>query len=208
VYACDGRTGAPLWSYDTGNRVFSVHPVGDLDGDGGPEVVAGTQDTTSNVVVAVLDGNPGQCGAAVAYCTAGTSASGCQVQLSATGGPSATASSGFVVAATGVEGSKDGVFFYAQTGGQANAWGNGTSFQCVVPPVRRGGALDSVGTNGVCDGAFSQDLNARWCPTCPKPTHTPVAGQKLQLQLWYRDPQNTSNQTTSLSNALELDVCP
>ena len=66
----------------------------------------------------------------------------------------------------------------------------------------------SVGTNGVCDGAFSQDLNARWCPTCPKPSHTPVAGQKLQLQLWYRDPQNTSNQTTSLSNALELDVCP
>jgi hypothetical protein len=142
------------------------------------------------------------------YCTAGVSANGCQATLSAEGTPSAAAGSGFVVSATNVEGSKDGLFFYGASGRQANSWGNGTSYQCVVPPVRRAGLLTGVGTPGACDGTFSQDLNARWCATCPKPTHNPGVGTKVQLQLWHRDPLNTSNQTTSLSDALEFVVVP
>ena len=55
---------------------------------------------------------------------------------------------------------------------------------------------------------FSMDLNARWCPTCPKAHHNPGAGALVQAQLWYRDPDSTSNQTTSLSNALEFGVAP
>jgi hypothetical protein len=149
-----------------------------------------------------------ECGAVASYCTAGTSASGCQATLSATGVASATASSGFVVSAATVEGLKSGLFFFGQNGKQAVPWGNGTSFQCVVPPVDRGGLMDGAGTPGLCDGAFSQDLNARWCATCPNPNQVPVAGQALQIQLWYRDPLSTSNQTTSLSDALETDVCP
>jgi hypothetical protein len=62
-----------------------------------------------------------------------------------------------------------------------------------------------VGTNGACNGAFSQDLNARWAA---KPAHNPGAGAFVQLQLWYRDPLNTSNQTTSLSDAIEFLVAP
>ena len=77
-----------------------------------------------------------------------------------------------------------------------------------MPPVHRGGTLSGNGTNGACNQSLSQDLNARWCATCPKPNHTPMAGRKLQVQLWYRDPANTSNQTTSLTDALEVDVCP
>ena len=34
------------------------------------------------------------------------------------------------------------------------------------------------------------------------------AGTVVQAQLWYRDPQNTSNQTTSLSDAIEFTVAP
>ena len=41
-----------------------------------------------------------------------------------------------------------------------------------------------------------------------KPASNPGAGALVQAQLWYRDPQNTSNQTTSLSDAVEFTLCP
>jgi hypothetical protein len=143
--------------------------------------------------------------ASVNYCTAGTSASGCQATLSVTGTASASSPSGFVISATDVEGAKDGLYFFGTNGRQANSWGNGTSYQCVAPPVKRAGLLNGVGSNGLCDGSFSQDLNTLWAA---KPAKNPGAGAYVQLQLWYRDPQNTSNQTTSLSDAVEFVVNP
>ena len=145
---------------------------------------------------------------ATAYCTAGTSASGCTATLSGVGAASATASSGFELRAFTVEGAKDGLFFWGTNGRQANPWGSGTSLQCVAPPVNRGGLLTGTGAAGACDGTFVQDLNARWCSTCPKPGQNPGAGAVVQAQLWYRDPLNTSNQTTSLSDAVEFTVLP
>jgi hypothetical protein len=139
------------------------------------------------------------------YCTAGTSASGCQATLSVSGTPSATAASGFDLSATNVEGNKDGLFFYGANGRQANPWGSGTSYQCVIPPVRRAGLLGATGTTGLCDGSFTQDLNARWTA---KPAHNPGAAAVVQAQLWYRDPLNTSNRTTSLSDGIEFTVDP
>jgi hypothetical protein len=142
------------------------------------------------------------------YCTAGQSASGCMADLSAAGVASASAATGFGLVATDVEGGKDGLFFFGANGRQSNVWGNGSSFQCIVPPVTRAGILAGTGTNGLCDGLFSQDLNALWCPSCPRPQKNPGAGAIVQTQLWYRDPFNTSNQTTSLSNAIEFWVEP
>jgi len=141
----------------------------------------------------------------VRYCTAGTSASGCQAAISATGVPSASAASGFELHAFGVEGAKDGLFFLGTSGRQANAWGNGSSLQCIVPPVQRAGLLTGSGSAGACDGAFTQDLNARWQI---KPNQNPGAGAVVQAQLWYRDPSNTSNQPTSMSDAVEFAVGP
>ena len=140
------------------------------------------------------------------YCTAGTSASGCQAFLSALGTASATASSGFTLSAATVEGQKDGLFFFGTNGQQANPWGNGTSYQCVIPPVVRTPTMAGVGTIGLCDGSFALDLNALWCPSCPKPAKNPGPGATVQAQLWYRDPLSTSNQTTSLSDAVEFGV--
>jgi len=142
------------------------------------------------------------------YCTAGVSASGCAATLMGSGVPSATAVSGFTLSAANVEGGKNGIYFFGSNGRQANSWGSGTSFQCVVPPVGRAGLLSGSGTTGLCDGSFAQDFNALWCPSCPKPAKNPGAGAVVQVQLWYRDPFNTSNQTTSLSDAIEFCVGP
>ena len=48
---------------------------------------------------------------------------------------SAGAASGFTLSAADVEGNKVGTFYFGANGRQANAWGNGISFQCVTPPV-------------------------------------------------------------------------
>jgi hypothetical protein len=143
--------------------------------------------------------------APASYCTAGLSASGCTAALSALGAPSASAATGFVVNAANVEGSRDGLFFFGTSGRIAQPWGNGSSFKCVASPTSRGGLLAAVGTTGACDGAFAQDINARWTQ---KPAQNPGAGAEVQVQLWYRDPQNTSNKPTSFSDALEFLVGP
>ena len=72
----------------------------------------------------------------------------------------------------------------------------------------RTGLIDGVGTSGQCDNTIARDLNATWCASCTNPLKNPGAGATVDIQLWYRDPFNTSNQTTSLSNALEFIVCP
>jgi hypothetical protein len=104
-----------------------------------------------------------------------------------------------------VEGGKDGLCYFGANGRQANPWGSSSSYQCVVPPLTRGGLLAGTGTNGSCDGSFDQDLNALWTA---KPAKNPGAGTTVQAQLWYRDPLNTSNRTTSLSDAIEFALQP
>jgi hypothetical protein len=164
------------------------------------------------VHVTDLGGNTGSSGQlsftvsdTVNYCTAGTSAAGCQALMSTTGTPSASAPSGFTFDASSVEGQKDGLFFYGDNGKQANNWGTSSSFQCVVPPVIRSPLQAGVGTLGQCDGFFSIDMNALWQAV---PAKNPGAGAVVQAQLWYRDPLSTSNQTTALSDAIEFFVNP
>jgi hypothetical protein len=186
---------------DGGNYVFDQVTIG-VGGD--IQIVATTAAGCGRVNgIQVLAGTP--CGQPVNYCTAGTSASGCQAVLSATGTPSASAPSGFTVEASGVEGVKDGLFFYGTNGQQAAPWGNGTSYQCVVPPVMRAGLISGGGTVGQCNGFYAQDFNALWASN---PLKNPGPGAPVAMQLWYRDPANTSNQSTSLSDALSYVVCP
>jgi hypothetical protein len=137
------------------------------------------------------------------YCTAGTSASGCQATIGASGVPSATAVSGFVLSASGAEGAKSGNFIYGTGARQALSWGNGTSYRCFASPVMRGAIQNGTGTPGQCDGSYAEDLNARWCASCPRPNHNPGPGVTLRGQLWHRDPQSTSNRTSGFSDAVE-----
>ena len=52
---------------------------------------------------------------------------------------------------------------------------------------------------------FVYDLCARWAS---HPDQNPGTGALVQAQLWNRDPFNTSNQSSSLSDAIESSVCP
>ena len=143
-------------------------------------------------------------GSVASYCTAGTSAAGCQALLSASGSPSSSASSGFVVQAAGLGPGVSGAFFWGTNGPQANTWGNGTSWMCVVPPVFRG-AVQAASAGSPCMATLDYDLTIQWQA---KPASNPGAGTVTQVQLWYRDPLNTSNQKTSLSDALQFTACP
>jgi hypothetical protein len=138
------------------------------------------------------------------YCVSGTSAAGCKATISATGQASAGLTGNFSLHAANVQGQRNGIFFWgANTGRQANPWGAGTSFQCVVPPVARGGQRPGNGTQGQCDGAFTQDMHARWAA---KPQHNPGPCAAVRAQFWYRDAGN--NPPTSLSNAVEFVTIP
>jgi hypothetical protein len=146
-----------------------------------------------------------ECPCIATYCTSGTTASGCNATIAGTGTPSASSGSGFDVTVTGSEGQKDGLLYFGTAGAQANTWGNGTSFQCVVPPVVRTGVQSGAGAAGSCAGSFQLDFNT-WMAT--HRLRAPAAGEKVRMQAWFRDPASTSNQSTSLSNGLSFIVCP
>jgi hypothetical protein len=142
------------------------------------------------------------------YCTSGLSSHGCQPRISCAGTPSATAPSGFHLRARDVEGARPGLFVFGTNGRQAKPWGNSTSYRCVIPPLKRAtrvGYLAPLGHAGLCNGYFSDDLNALWYAV---PAKNPGAGALVQAQLWYRDPKNTSVRKTGFSDAIEFPVGP
>ena len=144
------------------------------------------------------------CSGGVAYCTSGTTSSGCVPLMNGSGGPSATALSGFTLGVTQLEGQKQGLIFYGVSGRALAAWGS--SFLCVKSPTQRMSVLNSGGTAGACDGLLSEDWNA-FMTAHPGALGSPrSAGQALQAQGWFRDPP--SPKTTNLSNALETVLCP
>jgi choice-of-anchor B domain-containing protein len=147
------------------------------------------------------------CSPIASYCTAGTSANGCTAQMSGTGTPSASASSGFTISTSNVEGAKQGLIFYGVSGAAASSWGVGSSsFLCVKAPTQRTPVQNSGGTAGLCDGTLALDWNA-FVSSNPGTVGTPfAAGDTVWAQTWYRDPPSPN--TTSLSDGLRFTVGP
>ncbi|MCC7015418.1 MAG: hypothetical protein IT454_22860 [Planctomycetes bacterium] len=144
--------------------------------------------------------------APVSYCTAGTTTNGCQAQISASGTPSATATSGFTLQVQQVEGAKSGLIFYGTNGRHSAPWGNGTSYLCVRSPTQRTDFHSAGGIAGQCNGTLSIDWNSWIAQRSGTLGASFSVGQAVQAQGWFRDPP--APKSTSLSNAIEFYVCP
>jgi hypothetical protein len=150
----------------------------------------------------------------VTYCRAGTTSSGCQASLSSLGLPSLIHSGPFTLLALGVEGKRNGIFFYGASGRSYTPWGNSTSWLCVKSPVQRmNPPQNSGGVQGQCNGLFAADWNAYFASNPAKAVNLGlVAGTVVDAQAWYRDPAAGTGppgaRGTALSDALEFLVLP
>jgi len=146
------------------------------------------------------------CSSAQVYCTAGTTTNGCVPSISASGWPSAAASSGYALQVQQVDGQRQGLIFYGVSGPLAAQWGLGSSFLCVKTPTQRMPVSNSGGAAGQCNGALSIDWRA-WTSANAGALGTPfTAGDMVYAQGWFRDP--AASKATNLSNALSFALCP
>ncbi len=168
------------------------------------DIAAGNSlDTNANAIPDECE----PCTSVIAYCTAGTTSSGCVPSLATLGTPSAAASSGFTVRATGVEGQKTGLLFYGTSGPKSAAWAPGSSsWLCVKSPTQRTSSQATGGTAGACDGTIVLDVRA-WLATHPTALGLPLSPGEIQnWQAWFRDPLAAA--TTNLTNAVQVRYCP
>jgi formylglycine-generating enzyme required for sulfatase activity len=142
------------------------------------------------------------------YCTAGTSTNGCTPSINANVQPNTANTAGCVITTSGVEGQKQGIVFYGvdNTGFTPAPWGAGsTSLRCVKPPTTRiGSPVNSGVTAGLCDGSYVINWDAFQVANPTALGNPWVAGDKVFVQSWYRDP--AAVKTSNLSNALELTL--
>jgi hypothetical protein len=152
----------------------------------------------------------GDLGAApIAYCTGGTTSSGCVAAISSANQPSASFSTPCTISVANVEGQRSGLVFYGldNTGFTPLPWAPGSgSFLCVKPPTQRSPGQNSGGAAGACNGQLQLDWNALHA-AFPGLLGTPFsAGDAIYAQGWFRDPP--APKTTNLSNALQLTCQP
>ena len=146
------------------------------------------------------------CGTTTSYCTAGTTSHGCAAHIQGSGTPSVSATSGFTLDVTNMEGAAQGLIFYGLSGRSASPWGTSSSFVCVKSPTQRSGAQGGSGTPGACDGSLHLDWNSFVANTSGALGVPFSAGQLVQAQAWFRDPP--SPKTTMLTDAIEFAICP
>jgi hypothetical protein len=145
------------------------------------------------------------CGFASTYCTAKINSLGCTPAISVTGSASASAGSGFAIAATQVMNQKLGILLYGRSGRAATPFHGG--FLCAAPPRHRTPPVISGGSasGSDCSGSFSFDFNA-WIATGADPTLAP--GTQVNAQYWSRDPGFAPPNNVSLTDAVEFGICP
>lgn len=138
------------------------------------------------------------CPNAELYCTAKVNSQGCLPVLSFQGCLSASAGQGFVLTLNGVISNPTfSIVTYGLNGGASIPFGGGTL--CVAPPVSRTPVKEWPSVPVTCDNVLTFDFNA-WIATGNDPGL--VAGQKVWIQYWYRDPNSTDDNSIGLSRGL------
>ncbi|MCC7172580.1 MAG: FG-GAP repeat protein [Planctomycetes bacterium] len=139
------------------------------------------------------------------YCTAKTNSKGCVPAISATGAPSISTGSGFVLGASGVLNNKSGLLFYSVAGAQALPFQGGSL--CIKPPIKRTGVQNSGGNPppNDCSGALAFDFNAYVALGIDPAV---VASRMVWAQFWSRDPGFSPPNNTSLTDAVEFVLQP
>lgn len=136
------------------------------------------------------------------YCSAKTNSAGCVPAIAATGNPSASAGSGFMIDTSNVLDNVLGLYFYSKSGPSNLPFHGGTL--CAQQPLVRTMLQHSGGT-APCGGSFSIDFNA-YVASGKDPAL--VAGQGVWAQTWSRDPAFAPPNDTSLSDAVSFTLCP
>lgn len=139
------------------------------------------------------------------YCTSKPSSiPACVIGLSATGTPSASAGSGFVITAGPAPGVNAGLFIYTTNGALGSPLNTPFGFICIGSPFFRIAGQSAGGTAGVCDGQYQVDFNTYFATQVSDPSL--IAGATVDIQCWHRDPPNPGAANTSLAGAFVM--CP
>ncbi len=158
-----------------------------------------------------LNGNgiPDEC-EVIVYCTAKINSLGCTSAISATGTPSAAATSGFVVSTSSIRNQRPGVLLYGLSGRAALPFGGGTL--CLAGSIRRAAAVNSGGSpsGADCSGVLSVDMNAfaRGLLGGSPDRALSLPGARIGCQWWSSDPLPGNPNNPGLSDALEYSVAP
>ncbi|HVS09282.1 MAG TPA: hypothetical protein VMS76_05345 [Planctomycetota bacterium] len=145
-------------------------------------------------------GGGGCTGNPAVYCTSKVNSAGCTPSIGATGTPSASAGSGFVLTTINELDNRFGLYFYSKTGANNALFQGG--FLCGTPPLVRTPVQNSGGTPP-CGGAYTMDFNAYVAGGADPAL---VSGQQVWVQTWSRDPASPS--TTNLSDAITVTLGP
>jgi hypothetical protein len=192
-----------VWRGRSGGDRFGSALIGvsDRDGDNLGDLVVGAPKDDG---LAVDGGAALTCSTrdatAQGYCTGKLNSQGCVPQFVAAGYASVSGAAQLELRVQAVVNNKVGILFFGRTRAAIPFQGGSL---CIAPPIQRSSALHSGGNLGAgdCSGVLSFSVDPMWILA-----HNWQAGERFDVQAWYRDPQHPDATASGLSDALEFSL--